>query len=118
MLNDLRIQLEELLQNQVVSGGLVFMLAGTGLALLRRLPRQLGAALWKRCTISIEILDDDRAFEWFSDWLDKLPYTGRARRLTIKTRWRDGGDRQVLFAPAPGLHWFWIRGHLLLLKRT
>lgn len=107
-----------LLQGQLVGGGLVLMLSGAFLALLRRAPQRLLNTLWERSTLSLEVRSEDNVFDWMLAWLDAQPYTARARRLTVTSSWSDeDSDVRLHFAPAPGRHLFWYGTRLVVLQR-
>lgn len=129
MLNSLWGQVQHLLQsNEIFSGGLMLMVGGALLAYFRNLPGKLYSLIRRQLIIEIDILDRDQAFEWVEKWLAQHAYARkRARALTIKTESIDYEERRenpamdsrprVLFAPAPGVHWFFFRGRLIFLHR-
>lgn len=115
------------LQNEFLSGGLVLMLAGSLIALCRRLPFHLWNFLLRRVTIVVDVSNDDPLFDWLSLWLAEHSYSKRARSLTATTE-RDTYGRiiggavkeelpQVLVTPAPGNHLLWYKRRLVWLNR-
>lgn len=106
--------IEELLRtNQVFSGGAVLMVLAAVAASLRNVPGRIW--IWFKCRfiVEVDIPDRDEAFSWLNEWLATHPYSQRrARRLTVKT---DGP--RIIFSPAPGYHYFFYRGHLVILHR-
>lgn len=109
----------ESLQNQFLSGGLVLMLVGALMALLRRTPEEVWAWLKRQCTVSLDVMNSDPAFDWLSVWLNEIPYSKRARRLSLQTtRTGEEGERKTVFTPAPGHHFFLYRRRLVWLNRT
>jgi mitochondrial chaperone BCS1 len=114
--------------NQVFTGGLVLMLGGALLAYFRDLPAKLWSWLRGLWIIEIDVLDRDPAFEWIDLWLTQHSYSQKfARWLTVKTQPVDFYQRQenpdadtrprILFSPAPGHHYLFYRGRLVVLHR-
>lgn len=118
----------QLASNQFFSGGLILMLSGATLAVLRHIPGKIWAWLKDRTLTEIDIPDREAAFEWLDKWLAAHAYSQRrARRLTVRVQHSDFRQRaadpegdhrpRLLFAPAPGEHWLWYRGRLVILNR-
>lgn len=120
-------------ENEFFSGGLTLALIMGALATLRHVPRQIWRWAERRLITTVDVSDHDQAFYWVQGWLGKHEYTNRARLLTLSTRtapMHDGSPikpgpvvrkrvlPEVTFSPAPGLHVFRHRGHLILLTRT
>ena len=119
----------QLASNQFFSGGLILMVSGRPGGGLRTCARQnLGLGSRTACLIEIDIPDREAAFEWLDKWLAAHAYSQRrARRLTVRVQHPDYRERaadpagdhrpRVLFSPAPGEHWLWYRGRLVILNR-
>jgi mitochondrial chaperone BCS1 len=118
----------QLHDNQFFSGGLILMLSGAAVALLRHIPGKIWAWIKERCIIEIDIPDRETAFEWLDKWLAAQAYSkSKARRLTVRMQTPDQQERaadptgdhrpRILFTPAPGLHWLFYRGRLVILNR-
>lgn len=115
------------LGNQVVGGGLVLGIMATLVAALRNVPSRLWALCKRQLIVSVEVMNSDPVYHWLSAWLDKQPFMSRVRDVTASVRkniWGDtlaspGDDSgpRVTFTPAPGTHYFWYRGRLVLLTR-
>jgi mitochondrial chaperone BCS1 len=114
--------------NQFFSGGLILMLSGAALAVARHVPGKVWQWIKDRCLTEIDIPDREPAFEWLDKWLAAHAYSQkRARRLTVRVQQPDHGQRaaepggdhrpRILFSPAPGEHWLWYRGRLVILNR-
>ena len=114
--------------NQLFSGGLVLMVGGALLAYCREVPARAWAWCKQKMIIEIDVLDRDPAFEWIEQWLAQHTYAKeRARSLTVKTMPVDYKQREsqpgadtrprILFTPAPGSHWLFYRGRLVILHR-
>ena len=119
---------QQLAHNQLFSGGLILMIGGALLAYFRELPGQLYQWVKGLCIIEIDILDREAAFHWLDCWLAQHAYSrDRARWLTVKTQEVQYEQRQadptadhrprILFTPAPGRHFLFYRGHLVILHR-
>src|SRR4029453_6868355 len=65
----------QLHENQFFSGGLILMLSGAAVALLRHIPGKIWAWIKERCIIEIDIPDRETAFEWLDKWLAAQAYS-------------------------------------------
>lgn len=119
------------LENQFLSGGFVLMAFGAVLALLRKVPAQLGAFLHRRFVTTVDVNDQDEAFFWVQEWLSQHPYSKKTRLLSVTTASSSfppvGGlvkesphnqAPQIYFTPAPGLHLLRFEKHWILLSRA
>jgi mitochondrial chaperone BCS1 len=111
-----------ILSNQLVGGGLVLMLTGGVMGLLRNVPSECYYWLKKRFTVNLTILDSDPLFEWTKLWLDSLPYSKRTRRVSCSLH-REvdkdfSTDSKPVFSPSPGNHFFRHNGKLIWLERA
>jgi mitochondrial chaperone BCS1 len=101
------------LDNDFLQGGLILMLLGLGIALIRPAIRGAGRVLLSQITVSVHVTDDQGAYDWLAGWLAAQPAAQRARRLVAESR------RGVLmFTPAPGLHLLRYRGTFGWVHRT
>lgn len=118
----------QLATNQLFGGGLILMVGGALVAYCREVPSKIWTWLKRRWLIEIDVLDRDQAFEWIDKWLAQHSYSrDRARSLTVKTQCVDYRERQaaptmdprprILFSPAPGQHYLFYRGRLVILNR-
>lgn len=113
--------------NQVVGGGLVLAFMATLVAALRKVPGQLWALFKRQVIVSVEVMNNDPVYHWLSAWLDEQPFMKQVRDVTASVRKNVWGDTvtapgetegpKVTFTPAPGAHWFWYKGRLVLLTR-
>jgi mitochondrial chaperone BCS1 len=129
MLSNFWNYVQELLQNnQIFSGGLLLMVGGAMLAYCRSVPSRIYQFVRRQLITQIDILDRDQSFEWVEKWLAQHAYSRkRARALTIKTESINYEERRdnptmdarprILFAPAPGVHWFFFKRRLIYLHR-
>ncbi|EKM82539.1 hypothetical protein AGABI1DRAFT_34350 [Agaricus bisporus var. burnettii JB137-S8] len=102
---------------------------GVGLALLRQ-GLVFGAnALQRRLSVSLEISNKDRSYDWFLAWMlhQNQQLTPRAfqffrsHELSVETtvKQRKNGSSSALFnlVAGPGTHWFQYRGAWMKVKR-
>ena len=116
-MNELAAPMVTGLQSHLVGGGLVLMLVGAALALTRELPGKLARYLIRQVSVSCEVFSPDPVYEWLASWLDRHPYSRRARLLSVESA--VGEDRaRVLFTPAPGYHWVWYHRRLMIVQRA
>ena len=129
-LNQIIETLRSSMDNQFMSGGLVLMFVGSALALLRNLPRRAWGLAKRQFTVSVDIISTDALFGWTIAWLNAQPYSLKARRLSassgestgggvVAKAADNGGDDKptILFTPAPGFHFFWLKGQPVWLTR-
>ncbi len=122
---------EGLSKNQFFGGGLVLMLTGALIGLLRKAPLDLYQWVKRRVTIEVEVLNSDRLFDHVTLWLDSHPYSKKSRRLTAtvsKSRNNDDGimptpnssrdeNISVVLSPAPGNHLLSYKGKYIWMIR-
>lgn len=75
--------IQQSLQNQLLGTGLVLMLAGGLMALLRRVPERIYHVLKRLAVVNVDIVNQSAAYDWLVDWLSHQPYSHRARSLTV-----------------------------------
>lgn len=128
MLNQILTFIQDQLQtNSFLSGGAVLMVMGAFVAYCRMLPGKIYHWCKQRLFYEFEIPSKDEAFWWFDEWLANQRYTKkRARWLSVRTtnRERENGpddssvaSLKVILSPAPGWHWMFWRGRLLIVHR-
>lgn len=106
--------------NDLFKGGLLLMGGGAILALVRAWPGRLWELIKRQSMIVIDIPDRDLAFNWVNLWLSNHEYSkSRARLLTVKSERGEGAHDKpkIIFSPAPGTHWLWYHGRLMILSR-
>ena len=113
--------LHELFQNQLFSGGFLLMISGAVMALLRQVPSNIYNWLKYRLSVSVSITDREPLFEWTKLWLDTLPYAKRARNVSCSL-YRESDeeltlDSRLLFTPDYGSHFFRHGSKLVWLSR-
>lgn len=114
---------QQLQQSQILSGGIILMVFGGALALLRGVPASFLRWLRSSFIVSVRVTNDDPIFEWISIWMSKHPYSNRSRRMiaqshTLHYSYTDNSDdMMVSFSPAIGAHFFRYRNHLVWFHR-
>lgn len=111
---------EQITQNDLFKGGLLLMIGGAVLALLRTWPGRIWGFIKRQSMIVIDIPDRDKAFEWVNLWLAEHSYSKNwARLLTIRTERLDRAfsKPKIIFSPAPGVHWLIYQRRLIILSR-
>jgi mitochondrial chaperone BCS1 len=113
------------LGNQMVAGAIALGLVGVVAATLRKLP----SAIWsqaKRGFIVTATLDSrNDAFAAFVTWLNDQRFVQTSRLFTViqsppalaETLANVDEAPQLQYSPAPGLHWFVYKGHLMWMQR-
>lgn len=108
--------------NQFLSGGAVLMVMGAVLASLRTVPGYVYGWAKRKLIIELDIPDTDECFKWISVWLAEHSYCKqKARLLTVSSRKRKSrrqAQPAIELTPAPGTHWFFYKGRLVILERT
>lgn len=108
-----------IMNNPVFGGGVLLMLSGAVLALLRKVPTQIYEWVRDQVTVTVRVSSFDPCFEWITIWLNDHPYTKKARRLSASTcpSPANADDLQIIFSPSPGTHFIRYKGHLIWLIR-
>lgn len=115
---------EQLSTNDLFKGGLILGAGAAFLAYLRRVPFILWRLLIWFTTVEIDVPDSEEAFRWLNVWLAEHNYSKKyARRLTVKANCTDANTSgpsqwEVEMAPAPGRHFIFERGRLIVLTRS
>lgn len=105
------------MKSQLVGGGLILMISGAVMALLRQTPGKIMALVKHQVQVQVDVLDRDTAFGWLNQWLDAHPYTKKARSVTVSTAYQED-ELKVLFAPAPGTHRIKHNGRVFWITRN
>lgn len=112
---------EQVEQNEIFKGGLLLMVGGALLALVRGWPARIWSFIKRQSMVVIDIPDKDQAFKWVNLWLAEHNYSKKwARLITVKTERNDRqyDKPQIIFSPAPGEHWLWYKRRLVILSRN
>lgn len=111
---------EQIENNDLFKGGLLLMIGGAILAVVRSWPNKVWQFVKRQSMIVIDIPDKDEAFGWINLWLADHNYTKKwSRLLTVKTvnEDRENNRPTIIFSPAPGLHYLWYKRRLMVLSR-
>jgi chaperone BCS1 len=111
---------EQVEQNELFKGGLLLMVGGAILALVRGWPSRILAFIKRQSMVVIDVPDRDKAFQWVNHWLAEQTYSKRwARLLTVRTEpyGKEFDKPRIIFSPAPGTHWLWYKKRLVILSR-
>ena len=111
---------EQINNNDIFKGGLLLMLGGAILAVVRSWPGRVWNFIKRQSMIVIDIPDRDTSFTWVNLWLSEHSYSKNwSRLLTIRTERNSErfSKPKIIFSPAPGNHWLWYRGRLVILSR-
>jgi chaperone BCS1 len=119
--------------NQFLSGGAVLAVLGILAAYFRTIPSIINQWVQARIIIELDIPDRDDSFEWLDYWLSQQKYQKKCRLLTISTgkKKKRRHDQSVTpqeptastdkpdicLSPAPGLHYFFYKRRLIILRR-
>ena len=103
--------------NAFLQGGLILgALASVGYW-LKSLPAKLWSLFLFHCTVIVDVLSTDEAYQWLLLWLDQQAYTKKARRVSLRNVTAKNGDMKSLLVPAKGHHWFMYKGLPVWLQR-
>lgn len=112
-----------LASNQFASGGFLIMILGSiGATLYKLVPLSFNF-LKRKFVITLDIPSYDDSFLWFNRWLATIDYSKKAKLLTVSSRYSKSpveGELkpQLFFSPAPGLHVFFYKKHLVWINRS
>lgn len=100
------------LHDQVVNNDVFAGIAGGSVVMsllyvARSIPHKILMVIQYNFVCTIEISNDDEAFDWLAQWLAQTEYGKRARRLRLTTSYADRESEWVL-APGNGRHLLWI----------
>src|SRR5689334_10122881 len=108
--------------NPLVNGGLVLMLTGAVMAMLRQIPNKIVSWLQFRFTVKVVIRDTDPLFEWTKLWLDSLPYAKKTHNVLCslhrEAEQEFDTDSRAVFVPGYGDHFFKHNGKFIWLSRN
>ncbi len=99
------------------------------LAYLRNAPNTIFIWIKSQFTVSIIISEKTSAYEWVSYWLNAHPYTKKARRLELITKYEDDDEWNpqhkdkpnrptIVFTPAKGQHLLSYKGRYIWLNHS
>lgn len=140
LLHSLIAQMQAALSSQLVGGGLVLMLTGSVIALLRNLPGRITSFIKLWTTSVIEVRNSDPLFDYITFWINGQERFAKSRYLHATTESRvprssDDSDRNevcsigssskskritpsVFFSPSRGSHYLMRDGRWMKIERT
>lgn len=102
--------------NSLLSTGVVLVLMGSLFAYFRAVPGMVYRKIKSYFVFTIEIHQNDSAFNWFMSWLNEHPSTNKSKTLAVRTEMSDGETR-VTFTPL-GVHFFKYEGNYIWINRS
>lgn len=93
--------------NQFTASGLILVVTGAVMAYAHQVPATIWHWFKNQTTVSINVKDDDPAFEWTKEWLARQEFLSKVRRVDLDSSIR---GKQLTMMPAPGSHLFWRNG--------
>ena len=112
MFTDLSTALATATGTDIFAGGLALGLFGAALGLLRLVGLRIWHGVLRRLMVTVTLDNRTRANRDFFAWLDDTKVLSHVRRVSISDI---AGD--IVYGPAPGVHWFWHGGRLCLMHR-
>ncbi len=112
------VYLTELLgENEFFQGGFVLALFGAVAMWGRQLPKKAWALIKRMLIVECDIQERDEAFRALVEWLALQPYGKKVKRFSVSVLEGQDGSRDVVFSPAPGVHWLWYGRRIIRLER-
>ncbi len=109
---------EQVTQNDLFKGGLILGLGAALLAYARAWPTTIWGWIVYHSTVEIDIPEGNEAFKWVDRWLSQHPYSKKwARRLTASSVRKDNESLPHI-SLAPGRHFMFENGRLVIARRT
>lgn len=121
------------MKSQLFAGGAMLAIMGSAIAWGRKIPSDIYHAIKRRFVVQVDIVGTDPLFGWFTRWLDAYPQIKRSRLITASSSYARSDRRgasihegdsdevepppEILFAPAPGRHFLWIKRRPVMLTR-
>ena len=108
---------EQIASNDFFRGGFLIAVMGALFASLRMYPSIFASWFRNRITLNVDITDDNDFYHWFSEWFGDSKYIAKkARSLTLSVdEDTSPGQTKINYSPAPGVHYFFYRWHLVRL---
>jgi mitochondrial chaperone BCS1 len=125
MWNDVLEALRSQLNNQMVGGAIALGLVGVVAASLRKLPGTLWSQIKRAVVVTATLDSRNDLFSAFMVWLHDQRFSQRSRMFTAvqappavaEDEVADADVPRLQYSPAPGLHLFWFKGHLMWMQR-
>ena len=118
MLDQATSYLAELLgQNEFFQGGFVLALIGAVAVWGKQIPGKIWSLTKRLLIVECDVQERDEAFRALVEWLALQPYGKKVKRFSVSVLEGPDGARDVVFSPAPGVHWLWHGRRLIRLSR-
>jgi chaperone BCS1 len=92
--------------NQFTAGGIMLVAITAFVTFIKGLPAKLWAWLQRQLSVTITVVDNDSAFAMTREWIQKLPFTTRSRKVDLAYQNKEAGVRLNM---GPGTHLFWYK---------
>ena len=90
--------------NQFTAGGIMLVLITSFVTFIKGLPTKMWEWLQRQLSVTITVVDNDAAFAMTREWIQKLSFTKRSRRVDLAYQNKEAGVRLNM---GPGTHLFW-----------
>ncbi len=118
MIDQAVVYLMELLgENQFLQGGFVLAFFGAIVVWGKQIPSKVWALMKRLLIVECDIQERDEAFRALVEWLALQPYGKKVKRFSVSVLEGVDGVRNVVFSPAPGVHWLWYGQRVIRLSR-
>lgn len=108
---------EQTQHNELFKGGLILGVGAALLAYARTWPRAIWDWIQYHCTFELDIPEGSEAFKWMDKWLAQHEYSKKRARSMTATSKRVGAESVPTLVPAPGRHWMFEGGRLIIFRR-
>jgi chaperone BCS1 len=109
---------EQVSENELFKGGLILGIGAAMLSYARAWPQTIWGWIVYHTTVELDVPEGSEAFKWMDRWLAQHNYSyNRARRLTAKAVRKDGTSVAHV-SPAPGRHYLFDGGRLIIVDRS
>jgi chaperone BCS1 len=109
-------QLNELFDLKIVYSGLALMVSGSLLYIIKSVPLKIWRFIVKRSSFSVEIPDNDDAFEWLTHWFSEYKFIGGIKSFSLYTK-INNNKIKLMLSPAPGIHYFFYKKRLVKINK-
>jgi len=109
---------ELLSENEFFQGGFILAAMGTLAIWGKQLPAKGWTLIKRLLIVECDIQQRDDAFEALTVWLSLQPYGKKVKRFSVTLEEEHTeGIREIIFSPAPGVHWIYYRGRIVRIER-
>lgn len=101
-----------------LTSGLLLVFSGIAMNAMKAVPGKVFNALMRLISFQVECPDHEPSYQWMKEFLPDQEYAYKVRSVSIAKKATKAGVDRWYFVPAPGVHWFWFRGHLVSATRS